>query len=916
MSRFAVSKAQLLSPRRGRRRLFAPEVVQTSPMDCGPAALKCLLDGFGIHVSYARLQEACRTDVDGTSINTIEKIAVAVGLEAEQVVVPIDHVLLDRARALPALAVVRRDHMTHFLIAWRRDGPFVQLMDPARGRRWVRHNEMLKELLVHHESVPATAWREWAGSEDFLGCVAERLHAIGVPEAMCEHLLQSAAADSSWHALATLDASTRMVTDLVRARGLQRGAEAGRLIEVFSKPPNNGRDQRELIPSGYWSVLPDEQSQRDSLILRGAILLCVRERRAIGDAAGFKETAPPRGDLPENLTRALTEEPERPMTQVGQIIRRNGLLTPGLLAIAVPLIAVGTLFEILLLRGFLDIHNVLSVREHRLAAMGLLLGLVGSLLVVELAISGVVLRLGRWIEVRLRATLQEKLPKIGDQYFHSRLVSDMAHRAHSLDAVRELPDLAANVVRASIQLIFTAIALAWLDPPSAWIAVSAAVLMLVIPLATEPILAEGEMRQRNHSAALCRHYLDSLLGLVAARTSSAERALRRRHEDMIADWRRSSLHLLRGGLVIEGIQALAGSGLAVWLVVNHVSRGGQLGTTLLLVYWALSLPSLGRELAAMVRRFPAHHNTLARVLELLHAPEEASPVPEASEFRSRGASIALDNVHVEVAGQPVLGAVTLSIQPGEHVAIVGRSGAGKSTLVGLLLGERTPSTGCIVVDDAPLDAERLLELRRSVAWIDPAIQIWNRSLFDNLRYGDSAAMVSDIGSILETAQLTELVDKLPEGLQSSLGEGGGLTSGGEGEQVRFGRALVRRHVRLAILDEPFRGLDRQKRRELLGRARDIWRDATLLCVTHDIEDTLAFDRVLVLEKGHLVEDGNPVVLSRTPGSRYGALLSAEEAVTQLWSSEGWRRWQLRNGTLVEESSGAESPWSLRRSLGV
>src|ERR671932_2127011 len=89
------------------RRLLATEVVQTSAMDCGPAALKCLLEGFGIPVSYGRLREACQTDVDGTSIDTLEETAVQLGLAAEQVIVPVDHLLLPEATALPAIVVVR-----------------------------------------------------------------------------------------------------------------------------------------------------------------------------------------------------------------------------------------------------------------------------------------------------------------------------------------------------------------------------------------------------------------------------------------------------------------------------------------------------------------------------------------------------------------------------------------------------------------------------------------------------------------------------------------------------------------------------------------------------------------------------------------------------------------------------------------
>src|SRR6185295_16127729 len=75
------------------RRFLAPEVIQTSAMDCGPAALKCLLEGFGVSVSYGRLREACQTSVDGTSIDTLETLAQSLGLDAEQVMMPVDHLL-------------------------------------------------------------------------------------------------------------------------------------------------------------------------------------------------------------------------------------------------------------------------------------------------------------------------------------------------------------------------------------------------------------------------------------------------------------------------------------------------------------------------------------------------------------------------------------------------------------------------------------------------------------------------------------------------------------------------------------------------------------------------------------------------------------------------------------------------------
>ncbi|NJK82196.1 MAG: hypothetical protein HC914_21015 [Chloroflexaceae bacterium] len=102
-------------------------------MDCGPAALKCLLEGFGIPVSYGRLREACQTSVDGTSINTLEQVANRLGLNAQQVMLPLDHLLLPEANALPALIVVElANGVTHFIVIWSVEGHHVQVMDPAK----------------------------------------------------------------------------------------------------------------------------------------------------------------------------------------------------------------------------------------------------------------------------------------------------------------------------------------------------------------------------------------------------------------------------------------------------------------------------------------------------------------------------------------------------------------------------------------------------------------------------------------------------------------------------------------------------------------------------------------------------------------------------------------------------------------
>jgi ATP-binding cassette subfamily B protein len=152
---------------------------------------------------------------------------------------------------------------------------------------------------------------------------------------------------------------------------------------------------------------------------------------------------------------------------------------------------------------------------------------------------------------------------------------------------------------------------------------------------------------------------------------------------------------------------------------------------------------------------------------------------------------------------------------------------------------------------------------------------------------------------VEAAGLRGVIARLPLGTQSPLGEGGALVSGGEGQRVRLGRALLRSGVRLALLDEPARGLDRAARRNAMQQAREAWREQTLLAVTHDVSDTLDLPRVLVMENGGIVEDGKPRELAADPHSRYRALLDAEETVRHgLWASAHWRRLRLSDGKLA------------------
>ncbi len=896
-----------------RRRIFVPEVVQTSAMDCGPASLKCLAEGFGIPVSYGRLREACQTDVDGTSIDTMEEVAVQLGLDAEQIMAPADFVLLPEAGLLPAIAVVvRASKVTHFVVAWRRHGAVLQVMDPALGRQWESATHFVSNLYIHTLSVPAEGWREWAESEKFTLPVQRKLDELGISGSHAKQLIESARNVPGWRGLARLEAGTRSLGAIVRSGGLRRGRESQRVLErLIEQAGQDGNEGHSVIPLNYWSAWPaPPKDGEERVFFKGAVLVHVKGRRA---PSLMTET----GKLPPEVAAALQEKSSRPGVELLRMLKADGLSAPAATVAALGLATLGVLIEAILFRSLLDIPREFGLPGQRLGVMVALLVFLAGLLLLELPIASGMLRIGRHLESRLRTRFLEKIPKLGDRYFHSRLTSDMAERSHSTHRLRLLPALGGQLLRSVFELIVTVAGIIWLDPRLTVPVLIAASLAVGLPLVVQPTFAERDLRMRSQTGALSRFYLDALLGLVPVLTHRAERSLRREHESLLVEWAHAAYGLLRVVLWLEAIQWLTGFGLAAWLMLDHISRAGEAGGALLLVYWALNLPGLGEEIVQVARQYPSYRNVTLRLLEPLGALEDDSAAPKTagaeaaksvahefasaqqSEERFDGVAIELANVNVVAAGHTILEEINLKIEPGDHVAIVGASGAGKSSLLGLLLGWYRPAQGSVVVDGAALEGAHLEHLREQTAWVDPAVQLWNRSLFSNLCYGNPDAVPT--AALLEQANLRQLLEKLPEGLQTDLGESGGLVSGGEGQRVRLGRALLKRGVRLALLDEPFRGLDRHQRRDLLARARRHWEGTTLLCVTHDVGETLTFTRVLVIEDGHIVEDGNPEELARKKDSRYRALVEAEESVREgSWAGGDWRHLRLEDGRLTEE----------------
>lgn len=1011
------------------RALFVPEVLQASALDCGPAALACLLDGFGLGRPFDELRDACRTGRDGTSIDALEAVAVEQGLDAEQVLVPVDHLALPEAGCLPCIVVVTQPGgAAHFVALWRIHGRRVQVMDPATGRRWPTIAALAREVYRHGAVVPAAAWRVWASSEAGLRPLAARLAALGLTAAERQALLGAATGGPGWRPLAALDATTRFVRELVAAGGIRRGGDAARLLgtlfEGAEAPASRGVTP--VLPAACWSVRPAAPDPADPaggerLLCTGAVLVRIRGVTARAAAGGRPWSAGRqvvrsfrgrRADRPEGSGPAHRDRPRLhvggatslegkrvdppPGVLPGRAERHRGPGAPwpppggrgsgATLVLATAGGAVGRFMEVVLLVAALELLPAVPSHRFRLGAVAALVTLGAALLLFDLTAAGSAQALGRRRELGLRLRLAAKLPRLPDRYLRTRLLADLAERAHLLAHLRRGPDLFAAGLRAGIEAMLAAGGISWLDPRLAAGAVGAGVAAVLVPWLLWRRCEERSRRVRAHAAALGGLYLDILRGLAAIRAHGAETAFRRRHDEMLAGWLRARRGADAAGAWLEtGTQALLCLSVA-GMVLAHVHRQGLDARALVVALWAFQLLAAGQRLALLAGRDLPLHRSLRRRIEeplgateegdatgtggatgavatggagtaeepvrrhaagsgnqpgtrVFHAPAARGPAvaaadggraPRARPRRARpGAALAWERVTIEADGHRLLRDLDLAIPGGQHVALLGRSGAGKSTLFGTLLGWHRPVAGHVLVDGRLLDAAAVAALRRGSAWAAPEVALWRTSLLANLRDGvggggppgssadasaaaEAAAAPRAIAGLapaeaLRSALLLELVSQLPQSLQTPLGEAGSRLSGGEAQRLRFARALLRSEARLALLDEPFRGLGADQRRHLLAAARACWSEATLLCVTHSPAEAAGFDRLLVLEDGRLVEDGPPATLAARRGSRYRAMLDAEARAAGALLAPGWRRLVLADGQLREVPGGAAAP---------
>jgi len=291
-----------------------------------------------------------------------------------------------------------------------------------------------------------------------------------------------------------------------------------------------------------------------------------------------------------------------------------------------------------------------------------------------------------------------------------------------------------------------------------------------------------------------------------------------------------------------------------------------------------------RQLAVRYHAGSAGRTAAAQVFAILDEPvpgdADAGPSPMAvgaprADAPTGPGAIRFDGVTVHYPGRgtAALDSLTLDIPAGARVIIVGATGAGKTTLARLLMRFVEPDEGSIVVDGTPLASLEPAAWRARVGWVPQAPHLFHGTIADNLRIARPDATDAQLRDALEAAQALELVDELPDGIDTAVGEGGVRLSGGERQRVAIARALLR-DAPFLVLDEPTAHVDPVMEEAIAATLAAQAGTRTVIVISHRLRLAEDADLVAVLHEGRLVEAGPPSALVAARGA-YAALLDAE-----------------------------------------
>lgn len=466
------------------------------------------------------------------------------------------------------------------------------------------------------------------------------------------------------------------------------------------------------------------------------------------------------------------------------------------------------------------------------------------------------------VDVELGSRLFNHLLALPLAYFESRQVGQNVARVRELDTIRNF--ITGTALTLVIDLFFVIVFLAvmwYYSPALTWIVLATVPAYIVLSIVITPILRHRLDDKFKHGAANTAFLTESITGIGTVKSMAVEPQMRRQLEGHLSSYVHASFRSQNLGNVANQTAGLINKLMTLGIIWwgAHLVIDGQLTVGQLIAFNMLAGRVSGPvlKLVQLWQDFQQAGISIARLGDILNTPREPGFNPNRSRLPSLNGAVELDHVkfRYRVDGPVILKDLSLRANAGEVIGIVGRSGSGKSTITKLIQRLYVPESGRVLVDGLDLAMADTAWLRRQIGVVLQENFLFNRSIRENIALVDPSISMERVIAAAKMAGAHDFIVELSEGYDTLVGEQGSNLSGGQRQRLAIARALIN-NPRILIFDEATSALDYESERLIQDNMARICRGRTVFMIAHRLSTVRSCDRIIVMDKGAIVEQGN------------------------------------------------------------